>query len=141
MSITAENKSNELKEFTSLAAKVIGVKECGMITSIGQNNIVLIQIYIVKGNEFVYAERIELLAFNLFFRNNFGNKKNDELSCFFETPYEAFYALIKAWNIWKNSLDKEIKESFISFERNRPYSISNSGITLHDINYLNEAVD
>ena len=55
-------------------------------------------------------ERINLAAFESYFYENYGNKKD---RCYFDTPYIAFFVLTKAWNIWNRHLDKEIKENYI----------------------------
>jgi hypothetical protein len=55
-------------------------------------------------------EKINFLAFESYFYENFGKWKD---RCYFDTPFEAFFYLIKAWEIWTKYLDQEVKQKYI----------------------------
>jgi len=62
------------------------------------------------------SDRINLAAFENYFYDNFGKWKD---RCYFDTPSEAFYALMKAWHIWHNHLEHENKSQYIKQVRKK----------------------
>lgn len=57
------------------------------------------------------GERKDFEAFNEYFYKNYGKHKD---RCYFDTPHEAFYNVVKAWHIWKHILTEDEKEKFRS---------------------------
>jgi hypothetical protein len=54
--------------------------------------------------------KINFLAFESYFYDNFGKWKD---RCYFDTPYEAFFNLIKAWEIWTKYLEANTKQKYL----------------------------
>lgn len=133
------NKNSDVIEFANLAAKIIGVKSCNIIRMKERSKEEQIQIIItIIFPEYSTSidEQIKLLAFNSYFLNNYGTKKNDITSCFFNTNYEAFYFLIKAWDNWNNSLSENLKNVYLN-KAKYEHDLSN----LKNNNFLHSAVD
>lgn len=51
----------------------------------------------------------EYKAFNNYFYENYGKQKG---RCYFDTGFEAFYNVTKAWEIWKHVLTNEDKKVY-----------------------------
>ena len=54
--------------------------------------------------------KVNFLAFETYFYDNFGKWKD---RCYFDTPHEAFFNLIKAWEIWTKNLETETKQKYV----------------------------
>jgi|GEM_PF-4501955 len=111
------SKNSDAIEFANLAAKIIGTRSCSIIKKEEHTEEEQIQIIItINSPEYQIAndEQINLLAFNNYFLNNYGTKKNDITSCFFKTNYEAFYFLIKAWYDWHNTLSENFVNIYVN---------------------------
>jgi hypothetical protein len=113
-----ENIKNEFQECVSFASRIIGVRCSDTVMqgdlSKGDNGGLKYQIlpdpYEAKTTE----ARLDLFGFEDYFYKHYGKWKD---RCYFDTPSEAFFNLIKAWHIWNNTISPDSKARFI--ERHR----------------------
>ena len=109
---------DEYNDLVKLASEIIGFKCCDTVMqgdpSKNDNHGTKYQITADPYSTTNKEDRINLTAFENYFYKNYGKWKD---RCYFDTPAQAFAAIIKAWNIWNVYLEKEIKEKFISFSR------------------------
>ena len=107
---------DEYKDIITLANELFGFRCCDTVmqgddrNDLGTKYQITIDPYAAPSID----ERINLAAFESYFYENYGSKKD---RCYFDTPYVAFFALTKAWNIWNNHLDNGIKEKYIKPKR------------------------
>jgi len=105
---------DEFNDCVNLASEIIGCKCCDTVMQ-GDRD---------KGDEYgtkyqilpdsfrakTVSDKVKLAGFEEYFYDNFGKWKE---RCYFDTPAQAFFNLMKAWHIWNNSLEKEIKNKYI----------------------------
>lgn len=101
---------DEYEDVVRLASKLIGTNCCNTIMEgnpkKGDGGRAKYQItpniHLIKED----SQKINITAFNNYFYDNFGKWKD---CCYFDTPSQAFFALIKAWAIWNDDLQNNIK--------------------------------
>jgi hypothetical protein len=107
---TKISEKDILFECTLLAGKILGVR-CND-TEMGSVSEGRATFQITPSPEDAATEKEfrEYQAFLVYFYENYGVRED---RCYFATEYEAFFNLIKAWQIWKEILvDDERKEYF-----------------------------
>jgi hypothetical protein len=105
---------DSFQDCVEMASKIFGVECCDTVMqgdrekgdSDGIKYQILPDSYSAKTREL----KVDFLAFESYYYDNFGKWKG---RCYFDTPYEAFFNLIKAWEIWTKYLEQEIKQSYI----------------------------
>ncbi len=105
---------DEFQDVVNFASKLIGFHCCDTVLSgdrgRGDDNTVKFQITADPYSANNLEDRINLAAFENYFYENYGKWKD---RCYFDSPTQAFFALIKAWTIWNKDLSKEIKNGYI----------------------------
>lgn len=106
------DSTNEFFECGLLASRILGV-ECSDTAYSGTdedgNKVIYFQITPDSHEASTENEEANYEAFNYYFYQNYGMERD---RCYFATPYEAFYNLIKAWAIWETVLDEPTKLEF-----------------------------
>lgn len=107
--------NDEFLECVEFASKIIGI-ECsdtvmkGDPEMEGNDKSTKYQItpdpYVTKDKE----KRDDLLAFEKYFYEHYGKWKD---RCYFDTPYEAFFNIVKARHIWDSNIPPHIKKEYL----------------------------
>ena len=109
------NEQDHFQECVNFASRIIGI-ECSDTVMTGDSEKgdragikyqILPDPYETKTME----ERNDMLGFESYFYKHFGKWKDRP---YFDTPSEAFFNVIKAWNIWNTSLSPDAKGKYIN---------------------------
>ena len=106
---------DEFQDIVNLASEIIGAECCDTVMQgcreKGEENMTKYQITADPYSAPTLNEQANLAAFENYFYKNYGKWKD---RCYFDSPSQAFFALIKAWQIWNKDLSKDIKEGYIN---------------------------
>lgn len=107
--------ADEFNDLVKLASRIIGFKCCDTVmhgdSEKGDDIETKYQITPDAYSTSETKDRINLIAFEDYFYDNYGKWKE---RCYFDSPSQAFAAIIKAWDIWNNHIEREIKEEYFS---------------------------
>ena len=106
------NDDDTLHECTILAGHILGVECCDTVMKGDRAldfDITFFQITPDPYQAPTETERRNYDAFNNYFYANYGKHKD---RCYFDTEQEAFYNIVKAWNIWKHLLTDDVKKEY-----------------------------
>lgn len=106
---------DEFLECVEFASKIIGINCCDTLTigdpeKEGEDKSTKFVITPDPYSTDKIEDRNNLLAFEKYFYEHYGKWKD---RCYFDTPYEAFFNIIKAWQIWKNNIPPHIKGEYL----------------------------
>jgi hypothetical protein len=106
--------SDEFQEGVAFASRIIGVDCSDTVmqgdSSKGDRSGIKYQILPDPYQAKTMEERNNLLGFEDYFYKHYGKWKD---RCYFDTPSEAFFNVIKAWHIWNYSLSPDAKAKYI----------------------------
>lgn len=105
---------DEFSDIVNLASEIIGFRCCDTTmqgdSEKGDKEGTKYQITADPYSARTLADRINLAAFEDYFYENFGKWKD---RAYFDTPSQAFFALIKAWQIWNKHLSPDLKQGYL----------------------------
>lgn len=106
---------DKFQECVNFASRIIGVECCDTVmkgdSEKGDMDGIKYQILPDPYEAKTMEKRNDLLGFESYFYKHYGKWKDRP---YFDTPSEAFFNIIKAWNIWNTNLSPDAKAKYVN---------------------------